>query len=861
MSDKPSITVQRRRKGSKPTGQAERPTRPQPARPTAKPSTPSSSTGYSGSSSDYSSGSSGSFSSSGGNLGSLGSLLGMFRSSGTQGNRSRMGCGCIGIIIVGIILFFVLKSCSGLDLSSLVGEIPYKEEPAAISEPAINSAPSVPGETIEELLGVPAVPEAKPTNTSRPSAQTGDKNKWLVMVYQDADDQALEQDIFIDMNEMERIGSVEGQVMIVSQIDRFRGGFASADDFSTARRYLITYDDDLNRIGSDLLMDLGEVDMADGDSLVDFATWAIDTYPSEHYVLIMSDHGMGWPGGWSDPSPTSPDPSSAPIARQLQTDSIYLNELDEALAQIQANTGIEKFDLIGMDACLMSQMEVYMMLQPYAHTAVASEETEPGLGWAYSAFLSLLVYDPSIDATQLAANIVETYIDQDERVTDDQARADFLNQNSSTGGFFGTTRISAAQLASQLEQNITLTAVNLDNIIQVNTALNDFAYAMQSVSQQAVASARSYTQSYTSIFGRQVPPSYIDLGHFAALVYKKTGDATIKSTAQELLTALNNAIIAERHGDNKPGSTGVAIYFPNSSLYQNAVTGMQSYTTVAGRFAQVSLWDDFLAYHYSNRSFTQNSAEAVVPSPGLTTRAPGGGNISLSQITASDQIITTDETVDLSVDITGDNIGYIYLFTAVHYPEYNSILVIDTDYLESPNTEKLEGLYYPVWPDSDSFTMNFNWEPYLFEISDGNISVPALFNPLSYGATAEQAIYAVDGTYTFSENGEQRKAQLLFMDEKLFQVYGYLGDDTAGAPSEITPNIGDSFTISYKWMDLDTSGNVIGISYSDGETLTFSETAFTWETAYAFEGEYLLGFLVSDLDGNTTPAYKKITVQ
>jgi len=152
------------------------------------------------------------------------------------------------------------------------------------------------------------------------------------------------------------------------------------------------------------------------------------------------------------------------------------------------------------------------------------------------------------------------------------------------------------------------------------------------------------------------------------LVYKKTGDSTIKSTAQELLTALNNAIIAERHGDNKPGSTGVAIYFPNSSLYQNAVTGMQSYTTVAGRFAQVSLWDDFLAYHYSNRSFTQNSAEAVVPSPGLTTRAPCGGNISLSQITASDQIITTDETVDLSVDITGDNIGYIYLFTAVHYP-------------------------------------------------------------------------------------------------------------------------------------------------------------------------------------------------
>lgn len=861
MSDKPSITVQRRRKGSKPTGQAEKPTRPQPPRPTAKPATPSSTSGYTGSSSSgYSSGSPTNYSS-GTPLGGLGSLLGSLRSSGTQGNKSRMGCGCIGLIILALILFFVLKSCSGLDLGSLSESLPYQEEPSTINEPPVGNVSVVSGETIEDLLGVPAIPEAKPTNTSRPPSQMGSKNKWLVMVYQDADDQALEQDIFIDLNEMERIGSVEDQVMIVSQIDRFRGGFTSQDDFSTAHRYLVTYDDDLNRIGSDLLMDLGEVDMADGDTLVDFVTWAVETYPSEHYVLIMSDHGMGWPGGWSDPSPATPDSGSAPIVRQLQTDSIYLNELDEALATIQTNTGIGKFDLIGLDACLMSQMEVYMMLQPYAYTAVASEETEPGLGWAYSAFLSLLVYDPSIDATQLAANIVETYIDQDERVTDDQARADFMKQNSSAGSYFGVSRISAAQLASQLEQNITLTAVNLDNIDKVNTALNNFAYAMQSVNQQAVASARSYTQSYTSIFGRQVPPSYIDLGHFAALVYKNTGDATIKATAQELLTSLNNAIIAERHGDNKPGSTGIAIYFPNSSLYQNSVTGMQSYTTVAGRFANVSLWDDFLAFHYSNRSFAQNSAEAVIPSAGLTTRAPGGGEISLTEIIASKQIITIDESVDLSVDISGNNIGYIYLFTGVLYPEYNSILVIDTDYLESPDTEKLEGLYYPAWPESSSFTINFNWEPFLFEISDGTTTVPALFNPLAYGATAEQAVYAVDGTYTFGDNGEQRKAQLLFMNEKLFQIYGYLGDDSAGAPSEITPNIGDTFTISYKWMDLDSSGNVIGISFTDGEKLTFSNTAFTWETSDVWEGDYLLGFLVSDLDGSITPAYTKITVQ
>ena len=43
-------------------------------------------------------------------------------------------------------------------------------------------------------------------------------------------------------------------------------------------------------------MDLGEVNMASGDSLVDFVTWAVENYPADKYALILSDHGMGWPG-------------------------------------------------------------------------------------------------------------------------------------------------------------------------------------------------------------------------------------------------------------------------------------------------------------------------------------------------------------------------------------------------------------------------------------------------------------------------------------------------------------------------------------------------------------------------------------
>ena len=126
--------------------------------------------------------------------------------------------------------------------------------------------------------------------------------KWLVMMYQDADDQILEQDIYLDLNEAEKVGSTD-QVTIVSQIDRFRGGFQEDGNWTSTRRYLISQDFDLNTVSSQVVDDLGEVNMADGDALIDFVNWAVQTYEADRYVLILSDHGMGWPGGWSDPAP------------------------------------------------------------------------------------------------------------------------------------------------------------------------------------------------------------------------------------------------------------------------------------------------------------------------------------------------------------------------------------------------------------------------------------------------------------------------------------------------------------------------------------------------------------------------------
>lgn len=774
-----------------------------------------------------------------GSLGGLGSLLGGL-GTGTSGKRSGCG-GIVGVIILLLVIFFVFRMCSSGGGSLLPG---LDQNEPFVSQP-----------TEDTSFVQPIGPTATPWPTALPSDNSG--QTWLVMLYHNADDSALERDIMIDFNEAELIGSSD-QVIIVSQLDRYRGGYGGDGDWSSTRRYLITYDDDLNRIGSELIADIGEVNMGNGQTLVDFVSWAANAYPADNHVLIMSDHGMGWPGGWSDPAPAQRDNSSnAPLTNAIQDDILYLNELEDALKQIQATTKIEKFELIGLDVCLMSMMEVYSALAPYTKYAVASEETEPGVGWAYSAFLSLLVYDPDISTADLAANIVETYITQDQRVVDDQARAEFLSQNSSGGGWF-VNRMSAQQLAQQLGQNITLTAVNLESFQVLVDAVNQFAYQLQRMDQRVVAQARNYAQSYTSIFGSNVPASFIDLGHFAQLVYKNTNEANVRTAAENVIGALNQVIVAEKHGSGKPGSTGIAIYFPNSQLFSTATTGMQSYTVIADSFSRYSLWDDFLAYHYAGRQFQLNATQPVVVE--RASQIPGLGDIQVGTIQASANVVSPGGSIELSTVIDGENIGYIYFFTGLFDETSNSIYVADTDYLESPQTGQESGVYYPIWPNGE-FRLNFVFEPILFSITDGSQEVLALFNPETYGRDYSEATYYVDGIYTYQDTGESHTARLLFRDEKLYKTLVFVGGDTAGAPYEIAPNVGDSFTVNRRWLDLDNSGNVSGISFDQGDTITFSGAALQWGTQYLPDATYLVGFLVADMDGNITPAYTRITVR
>ena len=753
--------------------------------------------------------------------------------SGASGGRMSLPMLLLLLVVIGVFFLFG-RGGDGGEMGDVV-------EVAATQMAA-------PQASVQQPAGVPTRAPAAPVA----AATAAPGGKWLVMLYQDADDKVLEQDIFFDLNEAERAGSSDA-VQIVAQLDRYRGGFAGDGDWTTTKRFYVTQDDDLNAIRSQEVADLGEVNMADGRVLADFVTWAIQTYPADKYALIMSDHGMGWPGGWSDPTASGAYGASAPLEQRLG-DHIFLDELDAALAEIRQRTGIDKLELIGLDACLMGHLEVFSALEPHVRYAVASQETEPALGWAYTSFLNELKKNPNVTGKELSQYIVDTYIEDDQRIVDDQARLEFV---SGGRGLFSFQAPSASQLAGQLAANITLSAVDLSAMPRLMDSVNALVYEMQQTSQKQVAQARSYAQSFTSIFGSQAPASYIDLGNFAQLAVQATGDGAVSQAAGNLMAALGQAVIAERHGPGKPGALGVSVYFPNSQLYSNPVSGYPSYLKLSSRFAQGSLWDEFLAYHYTGRSFEAAERAAAAPAGEAAVRAPAEGGIQVSAIRASSQTAAPGEPVLLSVDISGENVGYV--FAGYYDQAANSVNLTDQDYLESSDTREVDGVYYPVWPE-DEFTLEFEWEPIVFAIDDGAQTAAAMFRPQSYGASWEDAIYTVDGIYRYGD-GEERSAQLYFRNGALHQVFGFTGEGVSGAPREILPEAGDTFTVLEHWLDLGAQGSAATPATEAGPTLTFGDAPLTWVDQDAAAGVYVVGFIVEDLDGKQYPAYTQITVK
>ena len=255
-----------------------------------------------------------------------------------------------------------------------------------------------------------------------------------------------------------------------------------------------------------LQKDLGSVSMTDPGTLAGYIQWCAKNYPASRYELILWDHGGGSVSGYGyDEKFTS-------------SGSISLAGLDSALSA----AGV-KFDFIGFDACLMATVETALTMSQYADYLIASEETEPGVGWYYTDWLTDFGKDTSKPTIQVGRNIVDSFVDTCAQKCPGQL-----------------TTLSVIDLA-ELEHTLP-------------DALTEFSNATTKLIREQEYQTVSNARSGTREFAQSSKIDQIDLVHLAQNLGTREGKA--------LTDVLLSAVKYNRTSSNMTNAYGLSVYFP-----------------------------------------------------------------------------------------------------------------------------------------------------------------------------------------------------------------------------------------------------------------------------------------------------------
>lgn len=331
---------------------------------------------------------------------------------------------------------------------------------------------------------------------------------WTFLVYMDGDNN-LEPAAIDDFLEMAPWGS-DANVIIAVLFDRSPGYDDRYDDWTDTRRGVINNGDvpDANWGVS-----LGELNMGDPQTLIDFVEWGMQFWPASNYAVVLWDHGSGWQKTLAG----EPLVFKAVCFDDTDLDRLFMQEVRNALNTIEGNE--QEPDLVGFDACLMAMVEVAHEIRQNSSVMVGSEKTEPNDGWPYNTILQDLVGYPTMSAAHLGIAIVDRYYES-----------------------YGNSQIQSA---------IYLPAVG-------------------ALSASVDSLAQMLRDNWNSDAGACVDAAY------------------------SVMMAVNAGVISEEHGDDWPGSHGLAIYFPEVVGDFNA-----SYNSATILFPANTRWDEFLQDFYS----------------------------------------------------------------------------------------------------------------------------------------------------------------------------------------------------------------------------------------------------------------------
>lgn len=283
--------------------------------------------------------------------------------------------------------------------------------------------------------------------------------------------------------------------------------------------------------------DMGTDSLLKPETLTSFIGYCTKNFPANRQCLIFWDHGGGSISGFGYDE------------KDKKVGSMTLAGINSALK----NSGTT-FDFIGFDACLMATLENGLMLSKYADYMIASEETEPGVGWYYTNWLSKLSADTSMSTVNIGKNIIDDFVD-----------------------------VCSSKCP---KQSVTLSIVDLAELENtVPDSLNSFAGATNQLIHEEKYKKVSDARNSTKEFAASSKIDQIDLVDFA----KKMGTTESLELANDLL----GAIKYNRTSASINTAYGLSIYFPykkasrvDSAINTYKAIGMDSeYSTCIKEFA------------------------------------------------------------------------------------------------------------------------------------------------------------------------------------------------------------------------------------------------------------------------------------
>ena len=306
---------------------------------------------------------------------------------------------------------------------------------------------------------------------------------------------------------------------------------------------------------------LGQLDCTREDTLAEFVGYCGTNYPAERYLFVFWDHGGGPVYGfgydqWQD-----------------EEDSLTIAEMSRAFAR---HPEIH-FDIIGMDCCIMADLETCYALAPHCRYTLLSEDFESGLGWSYTEWMKRLEENPGISTPLLGKTIVDAVIaDNEQKPGGDSACISLFNES---------------------------TMNNLFTAWKAYAYRNEEALLNTNYSRKHLAKGRSLWD-LLDLWGSDesnVTLSDYYISDILALVENIDNSS---EEAKSLTSALKAAVAYYGHTSDKNEMTGLAVSLPYGDpfFYEQlkVVYGElgldQEYIDWLGKFVSASDYDDYYDY-------------------------------------------------------------------------------------------------------------------------------------------------------------------------------------------------------------------------------------------------------------------------